>query len=538
MQPDDRSANPAHAPPHVQPAREGRDAPPKLAGVHELDGRLTELRLVQEFLALAFESGASLLLSGPAGIGKTALLDAAAHAAASEGALVLRAQGVEFEAELPYWGLNQLLQPLTVTIPRLGATHRAALSIALGLAEGPSSDGTAAMEAAVELVATAASAGPVLVVIDDPQWLDRSSAAVLASLAAQVSGKRVGVLVATRSPNPGHFNFAEMPQLRVTSLDADASARLLSRRHPRMTASARERLLQIARGNPLALLELPLALDPQEAAFPEVLPLTKHLERVFAARVQAVPADVRRTMLLVALEGTGDLSVLSRCVPPEELVGLTSDDPAGLVYRDGSRVLFRHPLMRSTVVALSSGAERAAVHQALAPVVAAERRAWHLAEAATGPDDEIARLVEGAAHAVLGKGDAVGAVRYLVRSAELSTVPSERARRLAVAAYVGADVTGDLKPYPGCSPEQDRIHPSALRSRPPFLLLNSDGAIDDAHRLLMSAIRGADLSGGDDDALDNALQTLLMVCSFGGRKELWQPFHDWSGSSARGFQRC
>ncbi|HET6190220.1 MAG TPA: AAA family ATPase, partial [Trebonia sp.] len=415
---------------------EPADLPPG-AGA-PLVGRSRELSRVGAFLDEVRANGASLLITSELGAGKTALLDAAARLASAAGFRVVRAVGTEFEAGVSYGALNQLLLPLREEFGRVSPACRDALDVALGFGQGPAPDRLAVSNATLELLNMAASSQPVLVIVDDVQWLDRASAAVLGFVARRLAGGRAGFLGALCSGLESFFERAALPVLELGPLDEDSASALLGARFPALAAGVRERLLGEARGNPLALLELPAALSEAQrsadTALPGVLPLGHRLQALFAARVRELPARTRRVLLRAALDGTGDLRVLSTAGSPA-LEDLAAAERARLVSVEGNprRLVFRHPLTRSVVVELATEGERRAAHQELAGFWQdrPERRAWHLAESADGPDEEVASLLEQAAHRVLHRGDATGAIAALTRAAELSPEASSRARRLA-----------------------------------------------------------------------------------------------------------
>jgi len=369
-----------------------------------------------------------------------------------------------------------------------------------------------------------------------------------------LAGRPIGFLAAARLGSESFFEHAGLPGHEVQPLDEAAAAGLVEARFPGLAERVRRRLLTEAQGNPLALLELPAALSgPQRAtvqALPPLLHLSRRLQALFATRVSDLPADARRTLLIAALDGTGDLRVLQATADKprhdEALAsagreGLALAERAGLVRvdDDAERLAFRHPLTRSAILELSASDERRAAHQALAGQLAdqPERRAWHLAEAAAGPDEEVAELLEQSAGRILRRGDAVGAVATLLRAAELSPRRPDRGRRLARAAYIGADVAGDLENVSLLLDEARRADPEIGESLAAAVaaahgLLNGDGDVDTAHCLLVGAIetrRSGPGAQGPPDTGDaaflEALHTLLLVCSFGGRPGLWEPFY-------------
>ena len=481
-----------------------------------------------------------LLLSGEPGVGKTALLDAAASEAAASGLRVLRAGGAEFEADISFSGLNQLLLPLLEDLSRLDGSLRDALSVALGFAEGPPADRLTVASAVLALLRQAASARPLLLVVDDLQWLDRSTAAVLGRVTRRLASVPVGFLAASRSGEEGFFERGGLPRHEIRPLDQAAAAALIEARFPALADRVRQRLLAEAQGNPLALLELPAALSgPQRTAaqpLPAILPLSRRLQALFASRVSDLPVPARRLLLLAVLDGTGDLGLLRAAVAgPREFTELAAAEWAGLVRMDSGsdRLAFRHPLTRSAIMELSASDERRAAHRTLAGQLAdqPERRAWHLAEAAVEPDEQIAGLLDEAAQSILRRGDASGAVATLLRAAELSPRRADRSRRTALAAYIGADVLGDLKSASQLLDDARRADPGIGGSLAAAVaaahgLLNGDGDVDTAHRLLVGAINSqAGRPDTSDAAFIEALHTLLLVCSFGGRPELWEPFY-------------
>ena len=504
-----------------------------------LIGRDRELGILARFLEHAAAEGGAFLLVGEPGAGKTALLDAAADAAEEAGTGVLRAAGVEFEADLTYSGLHQVLLPVFGQFERLGAAHRDALNVALGYEDGPPPDRLLVSTATLTVLFQAAAARPLLMVVDDLQWLDRASAGVLGFVARRLAGSRVGFLTALRPGEESFFERAGLPQHELGPLDEQAANALVSSCFPELAPRVRLRVVAEAQGNPLALLELPAMLSGAQRAaaeaLPAVLPLSRRLQALFASRAADLPEPARRLLLLAVLEGSGDVRLLHAAAGQQAIDDLAPAEQAGLVrVSEGTgRLVFRHPLTRSAIVELSTSGDRRRAHRTLAGQLEdqPERQAWHLAEAAPGPDEKVAALLEEAAHRILRKGDAVGAVAGLLRAADLSPLRSDRSRRLADAAYVGADVTGDLRSVSHLLAAARRADPEPGESLPAavaasYFLLNGDGDVDAAHRLLAAGIENypSEHDPGNE-TLTEALNTLLMVCMFGGRPELWEPFH-------------
>ncbi|WP_218136101.1 AAA family ATPase [Nonomuraea jiangxiensis] len=504
-----------------------------------LIGRAAELGLIDAFLDRAAADGAALVLSGEPGVGKTALLDAAARAASAKGTRVLRAAGAEFEADIAFSGLNQVLFPVYHDHgDLLGAAHRDALSAALGFGEGARADRLTVCTAALTLLRRVAEAGPLLIVVDDLHWLDRSSAGVLGFVARRLSCGRIGLIAASRVGPDTFFDRGGLPTHEVRPLSQEAAGGLLGARFPGLAEPVRRRVLAEAQGNPLVLTELPEVLTgPQRSgqeALPEVLPLSRRLQTLFTSRIAGLPARTCLLLLLAALDSTGDLGVLQNATGGclEELAPAERAGLAGVDQGTG-RLTFRHPVVRSTVVNFFTEAERRRARRALADALVdqPERRAWQLADATLGADEQVAALLERVSRRALRRGDAVGAVAALLRAADLSPVSGGRSRRLAAAAYVGANVAGGLRDVPRllgdarrADPEPDGSLEAAVATA--YLLVNGEGDVDTAHRLLVGAIEAR--PGGcraDDHALVEALFTLLVVCFTGGpRPELWEPF--------------
>jgi hypothetical protein len=298
----------------------------------------------------------------------------------------------------------------------------------LGLADGPAPSRLVVANSVLELLRLMANRNPLLVIVDDLQWVDRSSAAILGLVSRRLKATRVGFLAAARTGEAGFFESSGLPELRIAALDSEASSRLVDAEFPGLAARVRHRVLAESQGNPLALLELPAALSlPERVAeqvLPDVLPLGLKLESAFAARLVQLPGPARALLLLAALDRTGDLWLLHHASADENgLDVLAPAERAHLVRVDDSagRVTFRYPLVRAAVVAASTSAERRHAHRALAQQLTSqpERRAWHLAASCVEPDEAVSVLLEDTAASVLRRGDAVGAVAALIRAADL-----------------------------------------------------------------------------------------------------------------------
>jgi DNA-binding CsgD family transcriptional regulator len=485
------------------------------------------------------EKGATLILSGESGVGKTALLDHAAADGVAEGLTVLRCGGAEFDADVSFSSLARLLLPVHDEIERLTPENQRTLRVALGFTpdDGPAIDQLLVCHAVLELFRTAAERAPVLLVVDDLPWLDRASAGVLGFVARRLEGSHVGLLGASRTGEADFFDRSGLAELEVRRLGDEQARSLVDARYPDLSAAVRDRIVLEAQGIPLALLELPAALDGAAratgATLPPTLPLGRRLQAVFGSRILALPPRTRRLLLLMALDGTGDVRVLE-AGEGGGFEDLTAAEQARLAYVDGSshRLAFHHPLMRSAVVDLSPASERREAHRVLAEMWSdqLERRAWHLAEATLEPDESVAALLQAAAERILARGDAVGCVKVLTRASELSPRSVDRRRRLAAAAYVGAEVAGDLGDASRVLADLRRGDTELEGSLQAALaasafLLNADGDVVTAHRLLVRAIEHRDRSGDSTGpTFEEALHTLMMVCYYGGSAELWGQF--------------
>ena len=507
----------------------------------DLFGRGVELHRIARFLDRTQHTGDTRLVRGEPGVGKSALLDAAADQARAAGTIVLRASGAEFEAEVSYSGLNQLLLPLRDELDRLPPGSQEALSVALGFGPGAAPGALLVCNAALSLIVAAAEQSPVLVLIDDVQWIDRASAVVFGFIARRVTSHPIGVVLSCRTGSETFLDRRGLTEQLVEPLDVHASEQLIDDRFPHLPPRTRQRVLDLAQGNPLALVELADPLtgpEPHASDQNDVISLSDRLQALFASRIAELPEPTRRLLLVAAFEGTGEIRVLREAAG--ELPGLGDLAPAEraqLVHVDDSaaRITFRHPLIRSTIVAMSTHEERRHAHLVLAdsPHGDPDRQAWHLAAAAVGPDESAAVLLDRVARRTMLRGDALGAVSALVRAAELSTTTAARGRRLAEAAYIGAESGGRL----GDVVDPETLLAEARRAGPDssgslhaanaatFLMLNADGDTDTAHRLLVGAIETADHGyRADDPALIEAMHTLLLLSWYAGTPAHWEPF--------------
>ncbi len=338
----------------------------------QLFGRSVELERISRFVDAAQHSGDTRLVRGEPGVGKSVLLDAAADMAHAAGMRVLRASGSEFEADVSNSGLNQLLLPLRNDLHRLPPGARDALSVALGFGPGPPPGALLVCNAALSLVMAVADQTPVLLLVDDVQWVDRASAVVLGFIARRVEGHPIGLVMSCRTGSERFLDRRGLTDVVVQPLDRQASEHLVDARFPHLPPRTRQRLLDLAQGNPLALVELPATLTgptAQAVDQPDVVPLSDQLQSLFASRIADLPDATRRLLLVAAFEGAGDVRVLREVAGERPGLGdLAPAERAQLVHIDdaAARITFRHPLIRSAIVAMSTHEERRHAHLVLA----------------------------------------------------------------------------------------------------------------------------------------------------------------------------
>ncbi|HJS96058.1 MAG TPA: AAA family ATPase [Solirubrobacteraceae bacterium] len=400
------------------------------------------------------EVSGALVLRGEAGMGKSALVGYAAAAARAAGMMVLGVTGVEWESDMAFAGLHGLLWPVIDELGCVPEPQREPLAAALGLAPGEGRDRFLVSAGALSLLAAAAEARPILCVIDDAQWLDVSSAHSLTFVARRLFAEQVAIVFGAREGESRRFDAPGLPELAVTGLDRSSASRLLEYSAPGAAPSVRERLLDEAAGNPLALLELPVALSEQqltgEAPLPGALPMTARLRASFSQRIECLPAATRQALLIAAAEEAGELAVTLRAAGELELPddALDPAEEIGLVRTDGSIVSFRHPLVRSVVYESATLGQRQRTHAALAAALdgagSAERAVWHRAMGAVTENEEVAAALEASAQRSELRGGHASAASALERAAALSETSSERARRLSAAAQAAwTDGQGD-----------------------------------------------------------------------------------------------
>jgi DNA-binding CsgD family transcriptional regulator len=411
-----------------------------------LIGRTDELASILALVDDVAGRGATLVLQGEPGVGKSSLLGAAAEAADAAGHTVLHATGVESESALPYAGLHYLLTPLLSRVGSLPAVQRRALLTALGLElAGPAEMFLVAL-AALTLLTESAAAVPVVAIIDDAQWLDAPTKDVLAFLARRIQDDAVLLLVAVRRGHVLALASATSSVLEIRGLDDTSSRTVVETTGVDLTATERENILEQARGNPLALVELPAAWRSASGSVvggtPTVLPLSARLERAFAARITELPPLTRDALLIAAVETEGELAdILAGAAllsgQPVSAVVLESAEQREILEFDEVHVRFRHPLVRSGILQHESVSRRQAAHAAMGEVLSRQpyRRAWHRAQAVHGPDDGVADELEHGSEVSIRRGSVEAAISALERSAQLTTSSPRRGRRLLLAAH-------------------------------------------------------------------------------------------------------
>jgi DNA-binding CsgD family transcriptional regulator len=412
-----------------------------------LAGRDRDMSVIREFVGELPAQGGTLLLSGEPGAGKSALLNAAGEIAATAGIRVLRAAGAEWEDE-SFSALNQLLLPLRGELSRLDGLHRDALNVALGFSDGLARDQLVISTAVLALLGHVAADCPLLLIVDNLQWADRASALVLGSVARRLPGSQVGLLAAERSGS-SRFSDLDVPGHEVAPLDENASVRLVDSRFPDLVPSVRQRIVAEARGNALALLELPTALSDLQraglAGLPTILPLSPRLRTLWRPLVSALPTAAGYLLLLAVLEGTENLSLVHAAAEGQyDIDDLDYAEHAGLVHVDEAtgRVHFAHPLIRSAVYQAASVADRHAAHAALAGVLAndPDRQAWHRAAATSGPSPDVAAGLEHAARRARGRGRIPAAAAAFERAAAFTPDPAHRGALLLSAAEAAREL--------------------------------------------------------------------------------------------------
>ncbi len=461
-------------------------------------GRSAECQVLDTLVRIVRDGGSEVrVLLGQAGVGKTTLLG---HLRASATDFhILEATGIESEMELPFAGLHQVCAPILDLRAALPTPQRAALESAFGLSDtAPTPDRFLVGLAVIGLLVDAAARSPVLLVVDDVQWLDTVSAQTLFFVARRLPDVRVGLVLALRTPVDG---IAGLPAMAVTGLTDDSARELLESAFPgRLDPAVRDRIVAEARGNPLALLAISKGLDAVDLAGgfhrPDRRPVVAEIEDHYLSTLRSLPPDARRVVLLAASEPVGDPSLLRRAMEAVQLppAAETAARDAGLITVD-TRVQFQHPLARSIAYRSATADERRAAHHALAagtdPTVDPDRRAWHRALAADGVDADVADELEASARRARQRGGTAAAAAFLTRAVELTPDPAIRGARALAAAEAHREVAsfeaaGQLLATARSCPLSDlqQAQWAQLRTRLMFVSARTSGDAD----ALLSAV--------------------------------------------------
>jgi DNA-binding CsgD family transcriptional regulator len=442
-------------------------------------GRKSERQVLDRLLenVRRGESGV-LVIRGEAGVGKTALLRYCARQAG--GFRVAQIGGVESEMELLFAGLHQLCAPMLDRLGALPEPQQHALRIAFGLSSGDAPDRFLVALAALGLLAEVAAERPLLCLVDDAQWLDGASSQVLGFVARRLLAEPVLIVVAVRGPTHEQ-RFVGLPELQLRGLpEQDARALLATVVPGRLDNRVRDRIVAETRGNPLALLELPRGMTAAELAggfaLPDASDLSGHIEEHYLRRHGVLPEATQRLMLLAAADPTGDATLLWRAAQTLATERETvAPAETKQLLEIGAQVRFRNPLVRSAVYRVAPQQDRQAVHLALAaatdPQADPDRRAWHLAAAAPGPDEEIASELEQSAGRAHARGGLAAAAAFLERSVALTRDPARRTDRALAAA-------------------QANLHAGAFEAALGLLPAAEAGALDDLQRARVDLLRG------------------------------------------------
>jgi DNA-binding CsgD family transcriptional regulator len=463
-----------------------------------LVGRKTERATLDVLVECAERSqGAALIVTGEPGIGKTMLLDDAVERL-EERTTVLRASGRESDVDLPFAALAHLLRPAERQFRALPLPQAQALRRAVGLEEGKDAvDRLSVGVATLGVLAGLAGHRPVLVVVDDLQWVDEPSRTTILFAARRLTTLSVALVVAARTGELPEAEVRGLPSLELAGLRGrDAGALLAGAARVPLDGAVRRRLLELSAGNPLALVELPAALsDAQlggEDPLGEPIPVNGGIERAFGTRIARLPKRTRAALLVASAAGSDVGDAITEALRRDglDMSDLAPAELDGLVELPSGRVEFRHPLVRSVVYHAQDKNARRAVHRTLAEVERdPDRRAWHRYAAAAAPDEPTAVELDDAASRALARGAPASAARAFEAAARLSQQQEAKGRRLtgaARAAHRAGDVHGA---------ERFSVAARDLTSDPialaDLLLVESDlrmrkGDLEGAHRALVA----------------------------------------------------
>jgi DNA-binding CsgD family transcriptional regulator len=412
-----------------------------LVDAPELIEREHELAVLDALVDGLRDGGGAFVVRGEAGIGKTVLLQRVRRRAEARGTRPLATVGVESEAEVAFAGLHQLLRPVLGALAQLPPTQRQTLEAALGLDVDVEPDPYRVAVAAFHLVCEVADTTPLALIVDDAQWLDRATLSVIAFIGRRLDAERVALVAATRSGHPTLLDDARLSTLVLERLSGQAAARLLDRTAPALHPILRARLLAESSGNPLALVELARTMSRSgEQLSPAPTTLTARLERAFASRLHDLGPDTRALLLAAALDSRASLNEIARS-SGKSIESLQPAVDGDLVVIADGGVHFKHPLIRSAVRQGASAPQLRAMYSALAEVVAdPERRLWHRALAAGGPDESIASALEQHGRLAAARGALTVAGTALERAAALTTDSRKKGARLVAAAEIAYEL--------------------------------------------------------------------------------------------------
>ena len=492
--------------------------------------------MLDQLVARIPERGGALVVRGDPGIGKTALLAVASAAASSNGVSVLRTAGAQSEIGLAFAGLHQLLRPVLARLDRLPGPQRDALSAAFGVLDVPAPDPFLIALAALNLLADAAEQVPLLLVVDEAHWLDPPTASALAFIARRVDAEPIAVLFALRDGAASTLDGAGLPELRLGGLGDEAAGELVDASAADLTPGLRRRVLQIAAGNPLALMELPAALRLGDGRIgglsPGTVSLTSRLERAFAGQLSGLPAQTRDLLLCAAADeraSAAELLAAASLLRGAEvpLDAAAPAEGAGLASITGGSIIFRHPLVRSAIYQSASAGRRRQVHAALAAVLTGEpdRRPWHVAASTAGPDETIAREVELLSVRLARRGAIGAAVAAARRAAVLSTDSARRCSRLLTAAELAFEA-GEPDLLQGLVREAGQLNPDGeQRARLTWLRSTFADTVPGDQGQMRSLVDAAELAA-DAGNSDLALHLLFGAALRCWRSDLGEPSRD------------
>jgi DNA-binding NarL/FixJ family response regulator/tetratricopeptide (TPR) repeat protein len=484
-----------------------------------LVGRELECARIDRLLAQARSGRAgSLVVRGEPGIGKSALLDYAETSA--DGMSIVRALGIESEAELEFSGLLEVCRPLLDAVDELPGTQDQALRGALGLGPAHPRERFTIGAATLTLLASAGERAPLLVIVDDAHWLDGASADALLFAARRLEADAVAILFAAREADGRGFAAAGVEEVLVGALEREAALELLGGTEAAIAPSVADSLRAATQGNPLALIELPRLLSAEQLAgrqpIDEPLPTPATLEVAFTRRAALLPAGTRRALVIATVLSSGEVETVAAALATAglEMSALEPAEDLDLIHVADGRLRFRHPLVRSALYQGATSSERRAAHRAAAHALAgpavAERRAWHLAAAALGPDESVASELEIVGREAVERTGYAAAAAALARAAQLTPDQPVRVRRLYEAARAAwhagqTEHALELLAEPLADPREPLTRAAAVHLRAQIEYLSA--GVGDASGALLDAARLV-----ETERPDRAVRMLIDAC--------------------------